>query len=63
VNLSNVLKVGQTYRIFNVQRLWDEPVASGTYDGKEVAVPALLSWLAPEFDAYLVIPAAEGKGR
>jgi hypothetical protein len=63
VNLKEVLKEGQAYRIFNVQNLWDEPVASGTYDGKPVAVPALLSWLAPEFDAYLVIPSAEGAGR
>jgi hypothetical protein len=63
VDLSGVLKVGQSYRVFNVQKLWDAPVASGTYDGKSVAVPALLSWLAPEFDAYLVIPSAEGEAR
>ena len=63
VDLSTVLKKDQPYRIFNVQKLWDEPVAKGVYDGKPVDVPALLSWLAPEFDAYLVLPSAEGDGR
>jgi hypothetical protein len=63
VNLKDVLKEGQPYRIFNVQKLWDAAVVSGTYDGKEVALPALLSWLAPEFDAYLVVPLAEGAAR
>jgi hypothetical protein len=63
VDLSGALKQGQPYRIFNVQRLWDAPVASGVYDGKPVAVPTLLSWLAPEFDAYVVIPTAYGNSR
>jgi hypothetical protein len=63
VDLSKVLKVGQSYRIFNVQNLWGAPVASGTYDGGDVALPALLSWLAPEMDAYLVIPSDKGDGR
>lgn len=63
VDLSTVLKKDQPYRIFNVQKLWDEPVAKGVYDGKPVEVPTLLSWLAPEFDAYLVLPSAEGDGR
>ncbi len=63
VSLRGVLKPGQPYRIFNVQKLWDAPVASGTYDGKEISLPSLLTWLAPEFDAYLVIPSADGEGR
>lgn len=63
VDLSTVLKKDQPYRIFNVQKLWDEPVGKGVYDGKPVEVPTLLSWLAPEFDAYLVLPSAEGDGR
>jgi hypothetical protein len=63
VDLSGVLKQGQPYRIFNVQKLWDAPVAWGTYDGKPVAVPTLLSWTAPEMDAYLVLPTANGDAR
>jgi len=63
VDLSGVLKRGQPYRIFNVQDLWGDPVVQGVYDGKPVAVPARLSWLAPEFDAYLVLPTARGEAR
>ena len=45
------------------------PVASDVCDGKGITVPALLGWLAyatadkPEFDAYLVLPSAQGDGR
>jgi hypothetical protein len=63
MDLSGVLKAGQPYRIFNVQKLWEDPVAQGIYDGKPVAVPTFLSWLAPEFDAYLLLPTAQGEGR
>ena len=63
VDLSKALKKGQPYRIFNVQKLWDEPVAKGVYDEKPVEIPAMLSWTAPEFDAYLVLSTAEGDGR
>ena len=63
LDLSGVLKQGQPYRIFNVQSLWGDPVAAGVYDGKPVAVPTLLSWLAPQFDAYVVIPTAYGNSR
>lgn len=53
---------GQPHRLFNPPtggRQWLRAV----YDGKEVSLPAMLSWLAPEFDAYLVIPSAEGDAR
>jgi hypothetical protein len=63
VDLSGVLEPGRPYRVFNVQDLWGEPVAAGTYEGGTVTLPALLSWTAPEFDAYLVLPGAEGTGR
>jgi len=63
VDLSKVLKEGQEYRIYNVQKLWGEPAVKGAYDGQLVTVPALLTWLAPEFDAFLVVPGAGGEGR
>jgi hypothetical protein len=63
IDLSGVLKQGQPYRIFNVQKLWEKPVAWGIYDGKPIALPTLQSLMAPEFDAYLVVPSAHGDAR
>ncbi len=63
VDLSDALEPGTPFRIFNVQDLWGEPVVSGTYEGGTVTIPSLLSWTAPEFDAYLLLPTAEGTGR
>ena len=63
MDLSDVLEKGQPYRVFNVQQLWGKPVAEGVYDGEPVALPAMLSWLAPEFDAYLVLSSAHGDAR
>ena len=55
VDLSSVLKVGSNYRVHNVQDIYGQPVVAGKYDGKPVKVPMLMSEIAPDFDAFLVL--------
>ena len=50
------LRKGRKFRIRNVQDLFGKPVAEGTYTGKHVTVPLMASPIAPDFDAFLVIP-------
>ena len=51
------LKSGAKYQIRNVLDLYGKPVAEGVYDGKPVSLPMMKSAVAPDFDAFLVIPA------
>ena len=55
VDLRTVLRPGARYAVHNVQDLYGKPVASGAYDGKPVKLPTLMSPIAPEFDAFLVL--------
>jgi len=55
VDLRKVLKQGSRYRIYNVQNLYAKPVIAGKYDGKPVEIPMLMSEIAPDFDAFLVL--------
>jgi hypothetical protein len=43
VDLSEVLKVGDSYFIYDVENVFGEPVATGTYEGSKVTVPMNLS--------------------
>jgi len=54
LDLKAVLKAGAKYEIHNVQDLYGQPAAAGTFDGKPVSVPMLKSKIAPDFDAFLV---------
>ena len=59
VDLSNIgLKKGQKFQVHNVLGLFAKPVVQGEYTGKPVSVPMLKSPIAPDFDAFIVIPAA-----
>jgi hypothetical protein len=69
VNLSTVLKPGDSYEIKDAQNYWGKPVASGTYNGGAVSLPTILNEVAPilglthfvnnhtdmEFNVYVVI--------
>jgi hypothetical protein len=53
---SSGLKIGQKFQVRNVQDLYGEPAYEGVFNGKSVSVPMLKSAIAPQFDAFLVIP-------
>lgn len=53
LDLSAVLKPGQTFRILKVDDLWGEPALKGQYDGKPVDI-AIAGAYAPEFAVYLI---------
>lgn len=71
VDLSPVLRVGQSFQISNVQDLWGTPVLTGVWDGTHVDVPmtgvtpptpggasrvyATPPTTAPDFDAFVVL--------
>jgi len=50
------LKPGQKFQVRNVLDLYGKPVAEGAYDGKPIRVPMMKSAIAPDFDAFLVVP-------
>ncbi|MEI8311476.1 MAG: hypothetical protein WCH98_12045 [Verrucomicrobiota bacterium] len=57
VDLSSVgLKEGQMFQVRNVLDLYGKPVAEGSWNGKPVRLPMLKSAIAPDFDAFLVVP-------
>ncbi len=47
VDVSSVLKPGDTYRIVDAQNFFGDPVAVGTYDGKTISLPMDLTAVAP----------------
>jgi hypothetical protein len=51
------LKPGQKFQVHNVLDLYGKPVAQAVYDGKPLRVPMSRSPIAPDFDAFLVVPA------
>lgn len=55
VDLSSVLKVGSNYQVYNVQDLYEKPAIAGKYNGKPINLPMLMSDIAPDFDAFLVL--------
>ena len=55
VDLGKVLRRGARYAMHNVQDPYGKPVAAGVYDGKAVTLPMLMSAIAPEFDAFVVV--------
>ncbi|HEX3157349.1 MAG TPA: hypothetical protein VHQ45_02435, partial [Gemmatimonadaceae bacterium] len=60
VDLSGVLKSGERYAIRPVQKLFDSPVASGTYGGGSVSVP-MGPYAAPRpVSGFLRTPPAMG---
>ena len=50
------LKWGQKFQIRNVLNLYNQPVVESTYNEKPIAIPMMKSDIAPDFDAFLVIP-------
>ena len=50
------LKRGQEFQIRNVMDVYGKPVAQGTYDREPVSVPMRKDPIAPDFDAFLVVP-------
>ena len=70
VDLSNVLQLGQSFRIVSAQDFFGEPVLSDTYDGGLVKLPMEpvparravglqsqpLPVTEPVFGAYVVLP-------
>ena len=54
-DLAPALKKGDRFVIYNVQNL-DKPVVEGEFNGKAVMLPRGNTPLAPDFDAYLVVP-------
>ena len=57
VDLKNSgLKLGQEFQIRNVLNLYNQPVVESTYNEKPIAIPMMKSDIAPDFDAFLVIP-------
>lgn len=57
VDLKNSgLKRGQKFQIRNVLNLYNQPIVESTYNEKPIAIPMMKSAIAPDFDAFLVIP-------
>ena len=71
VDVSNVLTVGQSYVVQDVQNFYGPPVASGTYNGGTISLPTTMiavsattglfpvpqAHTAQEFNAYVLLPA------
>jgi hypothetical protein len=51
------LKRGQRFQVRNVLDLYGKPAAEGAYDGRPLRVAMMKSPIAPDFDAFLVVPA------
>jgi hypothetical protein len=58
VDLSSVLKVGDSYEVRNAQNFFGAPVKTGTYGGGAIALP--MSGLAPAAPAGWTTPPATG---
>ena len=52
------LPEGRPFQVRNVLDLYGTPVAEGLWDGKPVRLPMRKSAIAPDFDAFLVVPEA-----
>jgi hypothetical protein len=56
-DFSSFLKAGQPFQVFHVAEM-SEPVISGRYEGRPVALPRRGVPYSPDLDAYLVLPVA-----
>jgi len=54
LDLADVLKPGQKFRVMELHDIFGKPVLEGAYDGKPVALP-MAGPYAPEFACYLLI--------
>ena len=54
VDLGEVLKIGDAYAVYSVQRM-DVPMAEAVFDGNPITIARSQSKLTPDFDAYLVL--------
>jgi hypothetical protein len=56
LDLSDVLKTGQKYRIVEVHDIWGQPVLEGTFDGQPIEIK-MSGPYAPEFGCYMLFRA------